>query len=62
MRELRHQPCFWVDNFDLSRHEFTTRTRQTLQGRGHIGDNLDAIVSVAVEEYDEHWRESGGSN
>lgn len=48
---------FWLEMFHLSRHEFYTRVEQTLMNRGHGDLTLGPVMAVAMDDYDQHWRE-----
>lgn len=46
---------FWVEYFDLSRHEYETRISQALdeaEGEPHF-----ILLRRAMADYDQHWKE-----
>lgn len=48
---------FWVEHFDLSRHEYETRISQALVNRGHTGEPHFILLTRAMSDYDEHWKD-----
>lgn len=48
---------FWMEYLDLARHEFETRISQNLQQRQIFGENHLALLTRAMADYNEHWRE-----
>ena len=54
-------PPFWIENFDLSRHEFESRTSQTLVNMDITREPHFTLMTKAMSDYDEHWRDKDGS-
>lgn len=56
-----NDPPFWIENFDLSRNEFETRTSQTLVDMEITREPHFVLLSRAMSDYDEHWKDKDGS-
>lgn len=48
---------FWVEHFDLSRHEYETRISQALVNKDHTGEAHFILLTRAMSDYDEHWKD-----